>query len=235
MVCLASYLILRLYEPPSVRLLDRSTSKVNPRSMTPTSVPIAGLQRRSATPSFIAHSTNAPTHSSHSSISQTRESSPTLASSQQPSRTGSVVFGRPSLLFDNWVSSTSYGNHSISTSVSNKNKDVDEDDDAMDWTPTTTAHNIPSHPGAEIKNQPHSIGVRREDTGLESLLAQANLAEEPPSGFASNPDTRARAWSWIWPGLLVTLSALAVCCATWPSSISFLQKSSASYDHHVTF
>ncbi|KZV63311.1 hypothetical protein PENSPDRAFT_691790 [Peniophora sp. CONT] len=117
------------------------------------------------------------------------------------------VFGRPSLLANNWPVFVSRDPRSrpIENDAAMK---VDGDEDAMDWTPTVPEPE--AHPRQQQLSQPVQRGLRREDTGLEDLFAGTKLVEEPPrfSAFRATPQAGGWSWWWVYGLLLIPLSAM---------------------------
>ena len=92
---------------------------------------------------------------------------------------------------------------------------VDGDDDAMDWTPT-----VPEEAPTRQKNAPRArstqSGLRREDTGLEDLLAETKLLEEPAHfGGALRAAAQPDGWSWWWVYGLLLIPLSAICYTVW--------------------
>ncbi|KAI0068293.1 hypothetical protein BV25DRAFT_557601 [Artomyces pyxidatus] len=184
-----SFFVLRLHQPPSVRLLDNYS-----RSTTPL------LSSRSATPSLTFPSNFPPAPpASHTIPPEMLDSLSLSAAPVLPRvRQTSPVFGHPSL---------------VPTPLpTSEDVRMDEDDpDAMDWTPTSPAPT----PAAPITNnwgrEPRAFKPSDQTTGLESLLARTNIEDsshsQRPGRLGGN-----NSWSGIW---LYAFSVASLTCAAY--------------------
>ncbi|KAA1471585.1 hypothetical protein DENSPDRAFT_929684 [Dentipellis sp. KUC8613] len=227
-VAIRSFVILQLYQPPAVRLIDTSGAR---HSATPNLGPRAG--------------TPAPAASDPSHLAE-----PTA----QAARQQSPVFGHPSLLHpaqnaNSNAMPTSADDHdmddiSISADTdADADADMDDDEyehvknddpDAMDWTPTVSPSSAsPSSASTSASKQPHvqphprppsnpprtarrgqPVRTRTQedlDTGLESLLARTNLVEADGRGARVFPlaGTGVR-WAWVGAVLVVLVLVLVL-------------------------
>ncbi|KAI6162079.1 Ima1 N-terminal domain-containing protein [Pisolithus thermaeus] len=157
MTFVASFAMLHLQRPPSIRLIDTSPSNHNyPHSSraTPEHSSATTTTRSSSVPVF-------PTHTEPDLTALSLSSKPVVPQSSNP------IFGMPSLL--------------STASAPSTNVDNCPDEDAMDWTPTNPS---PSKPGKKSVNDEDGSWLRpqrffppEQPTGLEALFAGTKLED----------------------------------------------------------
>jgi hypothetical protein len=212
-VCIASYVVLRLYEPPSVRLLEGPRPQAQaapPQSKSSTT----GFRQRFGTPSFSG---------TLSSSDKSREGTPYIYDvpratlSQPPTRASSAVFGQPSLVPHNWGGSTVTNPQASYTPDVDMDARTGEDEDAMDWTPTISS---PAGDPTDSRTKKQKIARNSlsqsllEDSGLDSLFSQTSLTEEPVKTVVVH---RLSIWSWGQLCVLLVIATLPACYAVWLS------------------
>lgn len=176
MIFVASFAILHLQRPPSIRLIDTSpsnhryphSSRATPEHSSATTT----TTRSSSVPVF-------PTHTEPDLTALSLSSKPVVSQSSNP------IFGMPSLL--------------STASAPSTNTDDFPDEDAMDWTPTNPS---PSKPGKKSINDEDGSWLRpqrffppEQPTGLETLFAGTKLedTDNKPTNTSG-----ANAGIWIW-------------------------------------
>ncbi|VDB99853.1 unnamed protein product [Peniophora sp. CBMAI 1063] len=213
LVCVASYIALRLYDAPHVRLLYETAERDRSRTATPAPPSAPPGKTRFTTPVFSAPSKEGPSSAHVSRTSRSASLEPQTSFNKASSSTHSV-FGRPSLLANNWSASGSRDPRSRTIERRAPTK-VDEDEDAMDWTPTVPEPEARPRQPQVSRSTPS--GVRREDTGLEDLFAGTKLVEEPPRFGAFRTMPQAGGWSWWWVYGLLIIPLSAIVYALWLS------------------
>ena len=202
-----SILTLRLHRPPSVRLIDTSSSRA--------STPSAGTASRTSSPPLpsSAISTSTSTNSSTApSFSHHPEhlDSLSLSTAPPPLRTWhstSPVFGHPSLPLRPPIFPPS--------GARQQQQEEEEDDNAMDWTPTASPVRLPGHAvvGVQQRPQTNAAAPAASDatTGLETLLERTNIDSSEPSYGAGGAGRRRQttqmglSWGWVYALSLVPL------------------------------
>lgn len=175
-IFVASFAILHLQRPPSIRLIDTSpsnhryphSSRATPEHSSATTT----TTRSSSVPVF-------PTHAEPDLTALSLSSKPVVSQSSNP------IFGMPSLL--------------STASAPSTNTDDCPDEDAMDWTPTNPS---PSKPGKKSINDEDGSWLRpqrffppEQPTGLETLFAGTKLedTDNKPTNTSG-----ANGGMWIW-------------------------------------
>ncbi|KAH7912996.1 Ima1 N-terminal domain-containing protein [Hygrophoropsis aurantiaca] len=201
-VVTTSFFVLRVKQPPPVRLIDTSSNRF-PSRATSEVVSRHGSVRPSPGPALM--STSEPDFLAALSLS----SKPVVQSSNP-------VFGLPSLLSN------------IPPPASPIKIDDDEDENAMDWTPTnpspskndTTKKHIGAHnDGSWLR--PQRFYPPEKPTGLEALFANTKLVDDgdqkdrSASRNTNEADKHPYWWWWIAAASLILVPLGGVAVRTW--------------------
>ncbi|KAI0048324.1 hypothetical protein FA95DRAFT_1491034 [Auriscalpium vulgare] len=207
-VLVRSFFVLRLHQPPSVRLLDTAT---------PASTSSSSSRSRSSTPLSFPSSFPASMQAAKSRHlpAEMLDSLTLSGTSGAPhaSRQTSPVFGVPSFSLPKAAPTSGLaqddGNHTP------PDVDMEADPDAMDWTPTSpNVRALPVQSRADAWAGEKAAVFRPSDqsTGLEGLLERTNLVEKDPRYVARRNKGRSGGGS-AWWSLAAILLAVVLACA----------------------
>lgn len=196
--------VLRLQQPPSIRLLDTTVHKLTSH---PTFTPSPTSSRSSP----------APRHATEPDLLAT------LSLSSTPAATVALnpIFGLPSLLSPTFSrpSSSALG---LANDRMDEDNTAERDADMMDWSPTDTSSATVSR-NMSIKDD-DALLLRRQrffppeqPTGLEGLLARTLLVDDDNSSAAQqNRNSRGRLrLKWLWVSALLVVPLLGVAYRFW--------------------